>query len=111
MVGSGLAESTSEMALGHRRVGPKSTSIFMDFMRCQRFPSMNGNRTFSALCEDVSGTLARNNCYENNTSIAHRIENPPRRTSERFVKNVSWSSKIIGSFSHNYIAASDFTAT
>ena len=45
------------------------------------------------------------------TSIAHRIENPPRRTSERFVKNILWSSKINGSFSHNYIAASDFTAT
>ena len=45
------------------------------------------------------------------TSIAHRIENPLRRTSERFVKNVSWSSEINGSFSHNYIAASDFTDT
>ena len=45
------------------------------------------------------------------TSIAHRIKNPPRRTSERFVKNVSWSSKINGSFSHNYVAASDFTAS
>ena len=28
--------------------------------------------------------------YNNNTSIAHRIENPLWRTSERFVKNVSW---------------------
>ena len=45
------------------------------------------------------------------TSIAHRIENPLRRTSERFVKNVSWSSKINASFSHSYIAAYDFIDT
>ena len=47
----------------------------------------------------------------NITSIAHLIENPLRRTSERFVKIVSWSSEINGSFSHNYIAAYDFTVT
>ena len=49
--------------------------------------------------------------YIDKTSIAHRIENSPRRTSELFVKNVSWSSKINGSFGHNYAAVSDFTAT
>ena len=45
--------------------------------------------------------------YINITSIAHRIENPLRRTSERFVKNVSWSSKINGSFSNNHVTTYD----